>query len=495
MKYERSISYLYSLQVHGIKLGLDNIRAVCAALKNPQDDFNSAHVAGTNGKGSTAAMLARLLTTSGRRTGLFTSPHMVRFTERIRIDDAEIPPETVAALTDALKESADGIDGLKPTFFEMVTAMAFKYFKDAAVDWAVFETGMGGRFDATNILSPRVCIITAVAEDHKDFLGDTIEKIAFEKAGIIKPGVPVITTAQKPDAMRVIQDAARANSSPLYAFGRDFSISNARATTRTTGTSRRGAPPGVNGVANPCINGTTFDYHGSCDIMDVRIPFTGLRQAENAACAIRAWELIAEGAAASRADLEGAAACDADFVRQNLAGVKWPGRSELVEFDGMAVLLDGAHNPAAMQHLAETLTGVYLHPDNAEVAAPCVNPPFTRVILVMGAMADKDTDGMLRAILPVASAAVFSAPAYGRAERPQRLLALAHEISAGIPSDISGAGAQFYAAPTSSDAVRLARTLYRPGDLVVVTGSFYTLGEVKEMMGEDATLMRLTEFR
>jgi dihydrofolate synthase/folylpolyglutamate synthase len=463
MKYERSISYLYSLQLHGIKLGLDNIRAMCAALKDPQNAFCSAHIAGTNGKGSTAAMLQRLLTASVGPTGLFTSPHMLRFTERIRIDEAEIPAAFAASLTDFLAEIAAGIEGLKPTFFEMVTAMAFEYFRQAAVKWAVFETGMGGRFDATNILSPRVCIISAIAEDHKDFLGDTIEKIAFEKAGIIKPGVPVITTAQDAGAFSVIEAAARLNSSPLIIFGRDFSISNAHAT------------PG----------GATFDYHGARDIEGLKIPFTGPRQAENAACAICAWEVVSEGMAG----------LGADFVRQSLAGVKWPGRNELVDFDGMAALLDGAHNPAAMRHLAETLTGVYLNPDNQGVvnprvsgdAIPRVSPAFKRVILVMGAMADKDTEGMLRAILPVSAEAVFTAPAYGRAERPKRLLAAARGMS--------GIKAGLHAASTSSEAMAAARALYRPGDLIVVAGSFYILGEIKALMGEDASLMRLTEFR
>ncbi|HDO35776.1 MAG TPA: bifunctional folylpolyglutamate synthase/dihydrofolate synthase, partial [Nitrospirae bacterium] len=183
MKYRQSIDYLYGLTLHGIKLGLDNTRVLLGLLSDPEKSFMSIHIAGTNGKGSTAAMLSSLLLEAGLKVGIFTSPHILSFTERIQVNGKQVSEEEVVRLTDRIRRTMEGVKDLKPTFFEFVTAMAFLYFRERGVQWAVIETGMGGRFDATNILTPDVTVITSVGHDHKEFLGETIEEIAFEKAG------------------------------------------------------------------------------------------------------------------------------------------------------------------------------------------------------------------------------------------------------------------------------------------------------------------------
>ncbi|HBR21084.1 MAG TPA: bifunctional folylpolyglutamate synthase/dihydrofolate synthase, partial [Nitrospiraceae bacterium] len=197
MGYAAAINYLYGLQKHGIKLGLDNTAKLLFLSGNPQNYFSSVHIAGTNGKGSTSAIIASILQTAGVRTGLFTSPHLVSFTERIRVNNEEIREDEVIELTEEIRSTIEGSE-LNPTFFEFVTVMGFLYFKRKNIDWAAVETGMGGRLDATNVLTPEVSVITNISYDHKDFLGNTISEIAEEKAGIIKKGVPVITSEQEP---------------------------------------------------------------------------------------------------------------------------------------------------------------------------------------------------------------------------------------------------------------------------------------------------------
>ena len=186
MSYQRTVEYLYGLQKFGMKFGLDNISRLLSAVGNPHESFRTVHVAGTNGKGSTSSMIESMLRTSGTRTGLFTSPHLVNFTERIRIDGEEIAEGDVIALAEEVRGVADKMGDISPTFFEAITAMAFLYFRRLRIDWAVVETGLGGRLDATNVIRPEVSVITSIRLDHREFLGNTLREIAGEKAGIIK---------------------------------------------------------------------------------------------------------------------------------------------------------------------------------------------------------------------------------------------------------------------------------------------------------------------
>lgn len=206
------LSFLYSLQHFGIKMGLENIRALCAELGHPEQRFDSLHIAGTNGKGSTSACLASILRESGYRVGLYTSPHLVRFNERIRINGVMIPDVDLDRWTHQLQPT---IESLRATFFEATTAIAFAWFAEQAVDVVVAETGLGGRLDATNVLTPVASLITSIGLDHTEFLGASLESIASEKAGIIKHGIPVFTTVDQPEALEVITNRAQEMQAPL----------------------------------------------------------------------------------------------------------------------------------------------------------------------------------------------------------------------------------------------------------------------------------------
>jgi dihydrofolate synthase/folylpolyglutamate synthase len=432
MSYEETIRYLYGLQSHGIKLGLDNPRALLKRFGDPQGSFRSIHVAGTNGKGSTAAALASMLSRSGTKTGLFTSPHLVSFTERIRVDGVEITEREVVSSADEIRTSSSG---LEPTFFEVVTVMGFLHFKRSGVRWAVVETGLGGRLDATNVLAPAVTIITPIDMDHQEFLGESLPEVAAEKAGIIKPGVPLVAAPQKPEAMQVIRERAREAGSPLSVAGEDFGV-----------TVKREEQAGV-----------SFDYASrALSLENVAFPLSGAHQAMNAALAIRALEFaLGEGA-----KQEGA-------IREGLASLRWPGRLELLR-ESPPVYLDGAHNPAASRALARTLRETLLKDGK-------------RLSLVMGVMSDKNVRETLSPLLPLASSVIFAAPRYGRAAAPE---ALAREAAS--------LGFVSRTAPSVADALEMAS---EAGDSVLVTGSFYTIGEAKEALGEKGFLTELREWQ
>ncbi len=200
MSYDETVRYLYSLRKYGIKFGLENISRLMSALANPHTSFAAVHVAGTNGKGSTSAIIASILQAAGLRVGLFTSPHLISFTERIRINGEEMTEEEVMEYAEEIKDIVSRLDGFSPTFFEVVTALAMLYFSRKKVDAAVYEVGMGGRLDATNIIIPAVSVITSIGIDHAEFLGNTLEEISREKAGIIKNSIPVVSAEQLPDA-------------------------------------------------------------------------------------------------------------------------------------------------------------------------------------------------------------------------------------------------------------------------------------------------------
>jgi dihydrofolate synthase/folylpolyglutamate synthase len=430
MGYRETIDYLYGLQKHGIKLGLDTPRKLLSAFGNPQDSFRSVHISGTNGKGSTAAMLSAMLTQAGKRTGLFTSPHLVSFTERIRVDGAEITEEEVIALAEEIRGKTEG---LSPTFFEVVTALGFVYFKRKGVDWAVVETGMGGRLDATNVIRPEATVITRIALDHREFLGGSLREIAGEKAGIIKEGVPVVTAPQEPPAMEVINRMAKEKGSPVYVAGRDFSFKV-----------RTEEPFGVR-----------FGYQsGNLSLPEIALALPGTYQALNASLAIKAFELVSADAPKA-----------GDIIKEALRSIRWPGRLELVAEDP-PVVIDGAHNPAAAEALASALKAGLLKDGR-------------KMVLVMGIMADKDLEGIMRPLLPLASEVILTAPDYGRAAPPEELARRAGAL-----------GFRARTAPSVREALRTARAF---NSLVLITGSFYTIGEAKEALGSTGPLAGLRE--
>jgi dihydrofolate synthase/folylpolyglutamate synthase len=421
MTYHQSVDFLYGLQKHGIKPGLDTIQALLDGLGHPERMYLSLHIGGTNGKGSTAAMAAAMLRAAGYRVGLYTSPHLVDFRERIRVNGDMIPEARVASLTDRVRAVCG--TPREPTFFEFTTALAFQHFAEAGVDVAVIEVGLGGRFDATNILRPAASVITNVALDHQDYLGRTIGAIAYEKAGIIKPGVPVVVGRVGAEALDVISRVAAERGAPLYRLDDAFTI--------------EGDSP-----AWCCYRGMQAAYAG------LTCPLLGRHQLDNAACAL--------------ASLEVAAACGLSVsetaVREGLRAVQWEGRLEIVEAHPTLVL-DGAHNPAAAAAVA-----VYVAEHRAE-------RPGARLVLVLGMMRDKDREGFLDHLLPLADDVIVTQARIPRAAPAEELAASVRE---------RGRVAQIRHDP--ADAIRLARLLAGSGDLILITGSLRLVGEAKAIL-------------
>ncbi len=450
IKYNDVISYLYGLQKHGIKLGLDNAIRLLSLLDNPQNSFQSIHIAGTNGKGSTSAMIASILKAAGLRVGHFTSPHLVSFTERIRINNVEIVEREVVELTEEIREfvirdQGSGISNqpFLPTFFEFVTAMAFLYFKRKGVEWAVVETGMGGRLDATNVLIPEVSVITNISYDHREFLGNTLREIAGEKAGIIKEGIPVVSSAQKPEAMEVIVEKTTSSKSPLFIYGKDF----------------------VSRPGNIDMQGVAFDYEGRRKLEGLHIPLPGIHQVENASVAVRAIEAIREKDPISY-----------ESLREGLAFTKWPGRLELIKKEGCDydVVIDGAHNPAASETLAEALKVLF-------------SESYGKVVLILGIMADKDREGIMKPLLPLASEIIFTAPDYERASSPEELAGYAGKL--GFISKVT------HSVKEAIDLARERAVRDTLKTLIVITGSFYTIGEAKMYLGGECNSPSLARLR
>jgi dihydrofolate synthase / folylpolyglutamate synthase len=470
MSYNDIVRYLYDLQLHGIKFGLNNITRLASELGNPQESFLSVHVAGTNGKGSTSAMIASILQHAGLKTGLFTSPHLLSFTERIRVNGEEIEEDEVISITQEIMEAASNLGDFSPTFFEAVTAMGFLHFARKNVDIAVIETGMGGRLDATNIVRPIVSVITNIGFDHREFLGNTLREIAEEKAGIIKQGVPVVSSFHEPEAAGAIERRAAEKGSELFLFGRDFS-----------GTLKRAD-----------ISGICFDYEDSMSspIFDIVLPLAGEHQMQNASVAIKAFELLHTGGIiptgfnADSANHESVIypAC----IKEGLKNTRWPGRLECIN-EEPAVFIDGAHNPAAAEALANALKKSYIE-------------KYKKIIIILGVMDDKDIKGLMKPLLPLASELICTSAACGRAATPEKIAEIA--VASGYPD----AGI----APTVREAVDMAMTsasgyalnasapTCRDGELpvlILVTGSFYVIGEAKELFGHKGVLPGIREWR
>ena len=418
MTYSSAVAYLYRLQKHGIKLGLATITALMARLGMPQTRYRTLHIAGTNGKGSTAAMAAALLQVAGYRVGLYTSPHLVEFRERICVNGEMIAESQVAQLTEQLQTLCQ--PDLSPTFFEYTTAMAFQHFADSGVDVAVLEVGLGGRFDATNVVTPMACAVTTISLDHQEYLGTTCSSIAFEKAGIIKPDVPVVLGRIEDDAWRTIERAARERQAPMFRLNEDF---------RTEGEEPQ-----------------QFSYRGLGMQYDgLTCALKGRHQLDNAACA-----LALLGAAAPQG-----IAVTAEAVREGLRAVHWAGRLEVID-RRPTILLDGAHNPAAATALADFLT----RSDRSHPSRP--------VVLVLGMMRDKDHRGFVEPLRDLVDEVVLT-----QADLPRS--ATAQELRASL----EGLLPHPHVVPSISDAMALARQLATPEGLVCVTGSLMLVGECK----------------
>lgn len=424
---ERTIQYLYGLHRHGIKPGLARTLALLDALGDPHRSFQAIHVGGTNGKGSTAAMMASVLESRGYRVGLYTSPHLIDFTERIQVNGRVIPSDRVVALTETIRQASEACRADPPTFFEATTVLAFAYFAEAGVDCAVIEVGLGGRFDATNVLAPLVSVITTIGLDHQDYLGATLEAIAYEKAGIIKPGAPVIVGRLAPGPLSVIRREAAEREAPCLVLGEDF---------RALGPSPE-----------------RFSYTGLRQRYDdLSCPLPGRHQMDNAACALAALE---------RVEVRGLTVGE-EAVREGLRAVRWPGRLELVR-RRPDIWLDGAHNPQAADALAAHLTDMSARRGSASPGG---------LILVAGMMRDKDHVGVLSclAAVPGVRCFVVTGAAHPRAMAPYDLA-----------RDCEGLGAPVVVKPTVAEAVAYAGSLAGPEDTICVTGSLLVVGEAKAL--------------
>ena len=428
MKSDATLTYLYSLQWRGMKFGLRNIRALMKYAGHPEQRFPSIHVAGTNGKGSTASYLASIATEAGYKTGLYTSPHLLRFTERIRIDGKELSDERLVYYVKALRPA---IEASRATFFEAATAVAFLCFADERVELAVIETGMGGRFDATNIVVPLVSVITNVALDHTEHLGNTLRKIAREKGGIIKERVPVVTGAADPGVLDVLEQIARRKDTRLY---------------RTDDVARGEPVPGVQGRRGVRLT-TGFMRQ------EVVIPgLPGEHQVTNARLAIAAYDLVIRMTAGRfRGITRTAVVRGLERVRQN-TGIH--GRLERVRWKGRFIL-DVAHNPDGTRTLMKSLPRGKGRPE----------------VAVFGVMKDKDYTGMLESLSGGVSSIVVVAPKTGRA-LPVRALFRAAEKT----------GVKILRGGSVERGLSVARRIAGRSGTVLVTGSHYVVGEAMELM-------------
>jgi dihydrofolate synthase/folylpolyglutamate synthase len=391
-------------------------------LGNPQEKFNAIHIAGTNGKGSVAATLASILNTRGLRTGLYTSPHLVRFNERIVVDRQPISDENVLSAYRAVKAAAK-LDR-EPTFFEFATAMAFHEFKCRKVEWAVVETGMGGRLDATNIIHPALSIITNVSVEHREYLGRRISQIAGEKAGIIKTGVPVITAVRQKAAIAVVESVAAEHSAPLFRLGKDFRLRRSAADTVT-------------------YSGLNVRWR------KLKTALRGGHQLENTALALAACDVLSP--------LIGAV--EPECLQRGLTETRWPGRLEQV-LERPLTLLDGAHNLIAARAL-----GRYLKTDLAGRA----------ITLVIGILDDKPYREILSALVPHCRRVILTRPQVDRALPPAKLIPATSELTA-----------DWRVIPDVATAVSNAINSSAPDDVVCVAGSLYVVGEAKAALENQA---------
>ena len=426
MNYSEAIQFLYGLRLFGAKFGLENTFQLAALAGNPQDRLRFIHVAGTNGKGSTCAILESIYRAAGLRTGLFTSPHLVSFRERIQVNRQLISEAEVVRLVEELQPLLKQFPAdHHPTFFEVITVMALEFFAEQKCDLVIWETGLGGRLDATNVVTPLASVITNIQFDHQQWLGDTLEKIAAEKAGIVKPGVPVLTAADEPEALAVIEKTAREKNAPL--------------------------------IKVISANKLAALFRGAATL-----PLLGDHQKLNATLALATVEALQSNIPVS-----------ATAVRTGLETVNWPGRLQQVTLpNGQRILLDGAHNVAGAKALREVLMGT---PGTASAncersVSLAVLVPGAPITLILGALQDKDWPQICKILAPMA-ARIFTVPV--ASERTADACELAAACCAANPA----------AEIAACESLRRALDLAASDRFVVVTGSLYLVGEALELLG------------
>ena len=432
MNYSEAIQFLYGLQIFGANFGLENTRKLAALAGNPQEKLRFIHVAGTNGKGSTCAMLESTYRAAGLRVGLFTSPHLVSFRERIQVNRQLISENELVRLVEEIQPLLKQFPADNHlTLFEVVTIMALKFFAEQKCDLVIWETGLGGRLDATNIVTPLASVITNIAFDHQQWLGDTLEKIAAEKAGIIKPGIPVVTATDEPSALAVIEKIAREKNAPLTTVAAD------------------GNPP-LAKFAALCRDAATS-------------PLLGEHQKLNAALALATVEVLQRQIPVA-----------AEKIREGLQNVNWPGRLQLIEkSDGQKFLLDGAHNVASAKVLREALEK---------------NFPNKERTLVLGVLQDKDWQHICEILSPLAGK-IFAVPvASDRSANPKELAEICRTANPAAEVFVCDSLTEALEKIGSRGLGRRSPSSpHQAENFIVVTGSLYLVGEVLELLGFSPT--------
>ncbi len=437
-RYQQALDYLYSFidyetmpRPHdAASYDLRRMDELLARLGNPHLRAKSVHIAGTKGKGSTAAMLASALTASGYTTGLYTSPHLIDLRERIRVDGELISEADLVSLVEKLKSEVEAVNRKASygqlTTFELLTALGFLYFALKGVDFQVAEAGLGGRLDATNVVKPEVCIITSINLDHTDVLGNSLAQIAAEKAGIIKPGAVVVSSPQTDEVARVIEEACLKCGTELVRVGSDV-------TWQELGLEADGQLVKV--------NGKLASYRLS-------LPLLGRYQLENAATAVAALEVLAtRGFNISR-----------DSIITGLARVSWPGRFQIVSRSPL-IVVDGAHNPASARSLRQSIE--YYFKD------------FNRAILVIGTSVDKDVSGIVSELYPLFDKVIVT-----RSRHPRAMTTVL------VAAEFRKHGVMPQIADAVPDAVSLAQAQAGPRDLICITGSLFVVGEALEQLNK-----------
>jgi dihydrofolate synthase/folylpolyglutamate synthase len=424
-RYQAALDYLYSFVDYSLKhaselakadFNLERMRALMAELGNPQNAYPTVHVAGTKGKGSVSALCASALRAAGYKTGLYTSPHLQDFCERIQVDGQPIAHKELATLVEEIKPAVARVPHL--TTFELTTALGFLYFARRGVDAAVIEVGLGGRLDATNIITPRVSVITSLSYDHTAVLGETLTLIAGEKAGIIKPGIPVVSSPQQEEALRVLEKVAAERGCALTLIGRDI----------------------IFNISHQSLDGQTFNLQPAT--FNLHIPLLGTYQVENAATAYTALK-------ASGLDVSDEA------IAQGFAQVRWPGRFEIAQRENPTVIFDSAHNQDSFEKLAAALETYF---------------PGRKVILIFGVSEDKHMVAMLTAIKPLLARVIATRADHPRALETEKIVEAARQL--GVESEA--------AAPVETALARALELARETGDIVLTAGSIFVTAEAKK---------------
>lgn len=432
---DEAINWINSLIPVGIKPGLSRMQELAERFGHPERRLKFIHVAGTNGKGSTCAMLTSTLRRCGYSVGSFTSPYLTRYTDRIQCDGRDIPDETLLDIVNRIRPAADELAGGElgsPTMFEVTTLVALLYFANYAYpDFVVWETGLGGRLDCTNVVTPLVSVITNVGRDHMDILGDTLEQVALEKAGIVKPGVPVVSAVRQPALAELLRGVAAERSSTLYMLGSQFQAD----------------------VADASLGRLTFRFSGPFrDVEAIRLSLNGLHQVDNAAVAVMALEVLRQYYAVI---------VDEDDLRAGMEGAAWPGRLEQLS-EQPRLIIDGAHNPEGAEALSAALTRLY---------------SYKKLHFMIGMLSTKNHYDYLWHILPIVDTLIVSEPDFRKKLDAHRLAELAGRMRERAKPELT-----IVTEPDWKRGLERLTGMTGPDDLAVVSGTLYMISDVRSWL-------------